>query len=242
MKIMFRSLLEAINFLTIVHVPIKDEGDQSGRLAYLMPWFPAVGLILGLLVYLLFWVTQNFLAFPVCAVLVLMAWEIITGGLHLDGLADTVDGVAAGGGKEGILRAMRDERLGVFAVAAIVLVLLAKWSAISSLSPERLILAPMLGRWAMMILARISPPAREEGIGKAFVPFQNDRGLAISTAGVLAVAVFLEGFSALIAVGAVALLVWGISRFFRAKIGGITGDVFGFTCEVTEMLVLILVF
>jgi adenosylcobinamide-GDP ribazoletransferase len=242
MKNFFRPFFEAINFLTIVHVPIKDDGDQSGGLAHLIPWFPAVGLLLGLLVYLLFRLTQNFLAVPICAVLVLMAWEIITGGLHLDGLADTVDGVAAGGGKEGILRAMRDERLGVFAVAAIVLVLLAKWSAISSLSTESLILAPILGRWAMMVLARISSPAREEGIGMSFVPFRNDKGLAISTAGVLAVAVFLEGFSALIAVGAVFLLTLGISRFFQSRTGGITGDVFGFTCEVSEVLALILVF
>jgi len=242
MKNLFRPFFEAVNFLTIIPVPIQREGDQAGDLVHIIPWFPAVGLLLGLLMYFLYWLLQNFLAVPICAVLTLMVWEIATGGLHLDGLADTVDGVAAGGGKEGILRAMRDGRLGVFAVAAIVLVLLAKFSAISSLSTERLVLAPVLGRWAMMVLARTSPPARAEGIGKAFVPFRNDKGMVISTAGVLAVAVFLEGFSALITVGAVALLVWGISRFFLAKIGGITGDVFGFTCEVTEVLALILVF
>lgn len=242
MNTMFRSFLGAVNFLTIIPVPIQREGDQAGGLVQIIPWFPVVGLLLGLLMYCLYWLLQNFLTAPVGAVLVLMAWEIVTGGFHLDGLADTVDGVAAGGGKERILRAMRDERLGVFAVAAIVLVLLAKWSAISSLSTERLVLAPVFGRWAMMVLARISPAAREEGVGKAFVPFRNDKGLAISTVAVLAIAVFLEGFSALVTVGAVVLLVIGIYRFFRSRIGGITGDVFGFTCEVTEMLVLILVF
>ena len=240
MKERYGQFIQALTFLTILPVKAKEESVEPAGFPDSLPWFPLVGLLIGFVLFLVDLVLQGIIASPIRPVLILMVWEILTGGLHLDGLGDTVDGMAVRGGKERKLAAMRDRHFGAFATAAVVMVLLGKYAGLLSERGTCLILAPMIGRWAMMFLARISPPADSEGIGKNFAGYQGGTPFLISTVAVIGFSVCLGGGVALASVGVVAIFLLGVSWFSQSKIDGITGDVFGFSCELSELLVLII--
>lgn len=237
----FRQFIRAFTFLTIIPVKGREETGEMPEASDSLPWFPLVGILIGIVLFLLHQLLQGIIVHPVRPVLILITWEILTGGLHLDGLGDTVDGIAVGGRKEKKLAAMRDRHFGAFATAAVVLVLLGKYGGLQSAPSFCLILAPVIGRWAMMLLARISHPADSEGIGKDYAGYQGGTPFVISTVMVVGVSALLGRFIGLVSVAIVVLFVLGASRFFRSRIGGITGDTFGFTCEISEMIVLICV-
>ena len=241
MKKEFRGFSKALTFLTIIPLKGKEEDVDTRDIHSSLPWFPLVGFLLGLVLLFLDWVLQGIIGPSVRPVLVLITWIILTGGLHLDGLGDTIDGLSIRGDKDKTLRAMRDDRFGAFATAAVVLVLLAKYGALQSAPGSSLVLAPVIGRWGMVLLARISNPADEEGAGRLFAGYREEREFIISTIAVLAAAILIGGFPALIAMGAVAVFGYGVYQYFSWKIGGVTGDVFGFTCEISESLMLIIV-
>jgi adenosylcobinamide-GDP ribazoletransferase len=179
---------------------------------------------------------------PAVAGLLVVALVVATGGLHLDGLADTCDGLFGGYTPEERLAIMRDSRLGSYGLLAVTSLLLLKWAAFLSLaSPVRrgaLLLAPALGRWAMVEAVASFPYARPEGLGKAM------RQVAWpypALAGIIALAaslVFFAGWGlALFALASV--LAWLVGWYVRGKVGGLTGDVYGAIAEVVEVAVLL---
>lgn len=233
-----KGLLQAARYLTAV--PLGDGAPQDpGRAA---AWFPAVGLgigaVLALTDRLAGWLFPSLLA----AVLIVTVWKLLTGGLHLDGLADCLDGLA-GRDPWQRLHIMHDSRIGAFAAMGLVLVLFLEIAAVAGLADAnrwRVLLAtPAIGRATPALLCRCFPPARPAGQGATFsaglrawaVP------LALAAAGVIAVlALGLPGLLAL-AVGALAAV--GAGRFFSARLGGITGDVLGAGVEVAELTALL---
>src|SRR5258708_20357268 len=102
------------------------------------------------------------------AFLALFTWVALTGGLHLDGLADSCDGLLATVTPERRLEIMKDPRAGSWAVAGIALLLLGKWIALRDVQPALLILPPVLGRWAMVLAAAGFPTARTSGLAPPF--------------------------------------------------------------------------
>lgn len=239
MKERYIQFVQALTFLTILPVKAKEKTVGPTNFSDSLPWFPLVGLLIGFVLFCMDQALQGIITHPVRPVLILVIWEILTGGLHLDGLGDTVDGISVRGEKEKKLAAMRDRHFGAFATAAVVLVLLGKYGGLQSAPSSGLILAPMIGRWAMVFLARISPPADSEGIGKYYSDYRGGTPFVICTVAVIGVSVLLERFIGLVSMVIVVLFVLGASRYFRSRIGGITGDIFGFTCEISEMVVLI---
>ena len=235
-----KHLAIAFNLLTTlpVRAPADWQPGDSGRAA---GWYPFVGLVIGALVagaYTLFDVRFSPL---LTAALSLTFWVVLTGGLHLDGLADCCDGLLHASNPERRLEIMKDSRMGAFGGIGLMLVLLLKMSALISLPADRvlpgILLAASLGRW-FIILAGFQPLARPGGMGADFAS-----GLRKSTffwSGLIPlVLVILLGIPGLLALGITCFAFLLLLRFARERIGGVTGDVFGLVVETSEILVLV---
>ncbi len=230
----------ALQFLTIVPPLIRRPftADELGRS---VGWFAAVGLLIG---GALAGVDYGLgFVFPpgVAAALVLAAWVLVTGALHLDGFLDTCDGLFGGHTPEARLRIMRDERAGAFAVIGGVLLLLVKYACLAALAnrTEALLVAPTVGRGAMAVAVVAFPYARAEGLGRAM----KDRAGAWQAVLAAATAVLTAGLAAgwlgLAAVGVAAPATLAGAALVLRRLPGLTGDVYGALCEVIEALALL---
>jgi cobalamin 5'-phosphate synthase/cobalamin synthase len=239
-----RALLVATAFLTRVPVRVHADGRHVGHAAR---WFPLVGTALGGLGALLargFAEVPN-LPVPLQALLLVGLGAWITGGIHLDGLADTADGFGGGHDRDDVLRIMRDPRIGSFGALALVLIVGIKVAALAALLDRRaatraLIAAPTLSRWTIVALGAWLPYARlEGGLGQA-VTGPPDRGrLLWATASTAAVVAIVAGWHALVLGAVAAAMAALVGRAARRRIGGVTGDVFGAAVELTETAVLL---
>jgi adenosylcobinamide-GDP ribazoletransferase len=208
-----------------------------------MFWFPWVGALLGLGFWGAWVGLQGVLPPATTAALLLILTVAVTGGLHLDGLADTADGLGGGRTPEERLRIMKDSRVGTFGVLSLILALLLKFALFFSLAGEgaagRLVLFPLVSRWGMVLMAFLSPYARPEGgLGQAMTLGVTARIMTGATLSALGLAFLAGGLQGLFLVAGAALAVWLLSLYFRAKLGGITGDTLGATNELLEVLAL----
>jgi adenosylcobinamide-GDP ribazoletransferase len=231
--------LVAFRYLTILPLPRRRAPGDLGRAA---GWFPVVGLALGACVALASLAADRLVPPGVGAMLLVALWAGLTGGLHLDGLADSSDGLGGGWSRERALSIMRDARSGPFGVTAIVLVLGLKAAAVATL-PEglawrALLLAPVLGRAGPLLLVRLCPPARTEGAGHALAA--GARWPTLASGGLVAAVVSVAMLGAWSApfLAVTALLAWGWAVYIQRRIGGFTGDTIGALVEVTEAVTL----
>lgn len=228
-------LLVACRYLTAVPMPAAAAGGDLGRAA---AWFPVVGLALGALLAGAALAAAALVPAPVGAVVVVGAWAALTGGLHLDGLADTADGLGGGFGREAALAIMRDARIGAYGVTAVVLVVALKLAALASLSPplagRGLLAVSALARLGPVLLARLVPPARAEGAGRAFAGSVTARALALGSLVAGAAAVGSLGPWGLLLLGLTGAGAAGFGAYLRRRLGGHTGDCLGALVEATE--------
>ena len=237
---MFDKLRIAVSFLTVL--PIRPPGDpQAGGLGRSSVWFPLVGALLGCLLACGWLVLR--LLFPewLAAGLVVVLWAALTGGLHLDGLADCCDGLLSMTRPERRLEIMRDPRLGAFGGAGLALFLLIKVSALASIAPQRvllaLVLAPVLGRWLILLMAG-QPMARPGGLGSEFARSSSWRCLLLAGLVPLGL-VAMGGVRALMAAALAHMAAFAVLNLAKTRLGGITGDVMGLTVELGELAVLL---
>ena len=234
-----RSLRIAFGLMTTLPIRLPDDwspGD-SGRASV---WYPFVGLVIGAIAWLA-WQAAN-LVFPawVAGVITLVVWVALTGGLHLDGLADCCDGLLSTTSVERRLEIMKDPHVGAFGVIGLVLVLLLKAAALGSLASASsfgIVLAASLARWCILP-AGLLPLARPSGMGADFaLGFQRSFIIwGVVTPLAIASLLGVRGvLSALAGLGVAALILW----LAKSRIGGVTGDVFGMVVEIVEAVVLI---
>ena len=214
-----------------------------------MGYFPIVGLALGTATAALDWLARSIFPVPVVTVLDLTFLAVASGGLHLDGLADAADGLLSHGDRETRLAAMRDSRTGAFGVAAVGLVLLLEFSGLSSIAvvdrAVAIIGSVALSRWAMSLAVWSFPAARNDGLGAAFARQVTvlDVAMASAVIGVLAGALFALAAAAVVLLLAAAIAMM-VGSFSRARVGGLTGDVYGaigelvLACELTALCAL----
>ncbi len=242
---MIRSALLAWHFLTILPLCRSSHVQPAPReLAFSMQWYPAVGLVVGGVLCAGEALFSMVLSPDVTALLVLCVLVVLTGGLHQDGLADTIDGLGKRGSPAERLAVMRDGSIGALGATGLMLVLALRFAGILHLpSPERtglLLCMPMFGKWAMVVSTFGSSHARADGgLASDFLNEIRLRDVLWATiwAGVFLCAILgwqagglLLGLGAVVARGMVFLC----SRVF----GGITGDVLGSINEATEILFL----
>ena len=236
------ALLIAIEFLTPLRLwPVRRWEDRDFGAA--LGWFPLVGLLLGGVLLLLDRILAELLPPMPASALLLAALALLTGGLHLDGVADTADGMAVQGDRATRLGVMSEGNIGPAGVMALALVLLVQWTALASLEPPlrsaALAIAPALARWAATPVAVLFRPARPRGIGHALQQGVWPFAAPLSTALVVIFSVALFGVAglALPLVAAVAAL--AIAGAASRLLDGVTGDTFGASIEVAQSAVLI---
>ena len=242
MKI-FYPLLLAIQFLTQIPIKLKQQYGEREVGASLL-YYPLVGLLLGAL---LAGLNAMLHGTPVLlhAALLLAAWVMVTGALHLDGLADSVDAWLGGiGNRERTLAIMKDPYAGPAAVVAVMLVLLLKFSALVSLVQNdndwALLWPLLLARSAMPLLFLTTPYVRPGGLGAALAQYAPRRAVSLMLlVTLLGVVALLEIRGIVLVLGCLTLF-WLLRRMMMARLGGTTGDTAGALLEVMETAMLIL--
>lgn len=234
-----KGFLTALQFLTLFRVK-RDLEVTKESLASSMAYFPLVGALQGVILALVDYLLAGTGLLPesLTAGALILILALTNGGLHLDGFADTVDGIAGGKTPEERLRIMRDKAVGPIGASFLFLVLLLKFLAIEELPIEAraraIFLFPAAGRWAMVLMAHLSPSARAEGLGAAFSS-NSRKVLVISTLIMATLSVLALGALSLVIIIALGGIVYAFTRFFKKRLGGVTGDVFGFQSEVAEV-------
>lgn len=239
-----KGLLYALQLLTIIPIKIKaavDERDLGRSTAF----FPLVGAVQGAILVAANLLFLKFLPHDIASVLVLTVLILTNGGFHLDGFADTIDGLAGGNTKEERLDIMKDSRIGAIGVVAIVLLLLLKFLAINNLPSAAknhiLFLLPVMGRWSMVPMAYWANYARPTGgLGRAFTEHTGLKQLLLASFFALLPSVIFMKQAGTAYFIVLLLSTYLTILYFRKKLGGVTGDVFGFQSEITEVIFLIL--
>ena len=236
--------LAALQFLTIISIPWRRDA-QKAQLGRCVGYFPMVGLIMGFILAGLSWILRFLLPPGVANALLLVVLVILTGALHLDGLADTCDGLAGHKTVEDRWRIMRDSRLGGFGVIGIVLILLIKYVSLNSipgtLMIASLVLMPVASRWAMTWAVFAYPYARPSGLGKVFKEGTAWPGFTLGTIVTIVVAALSMKWVGLVILAIVSIITIVLAAYFKKTFAGLTGDNYGAINEISEVSVLILV-
>lgn len=251
MKTQWRLLATAIMFLTRIPVGGAGSGDPDD-LAASTQYFPLVGIIIGLAVSVVYWLTQLVWSNELAVILSMVFAILITGGFHEDGLADTADSTGAWT-KERKLEVMRDSRNGTYGGLALIFALLLTAFALIDIANHSLTngstlktvvmcltLAHVLGRWSSLALIYTTQYARDDAANKVFVDGVNRQRVIIGTLTSLAVLVISFTVSVPSTLAAVLVTFLNIAllrRWFMKSIGGITGDCLGAANKIVEISV-----
>jgi adenosylcobinamide-GDP ribazoletransferase len=247
----WRALAAAVRFLTILPVPrakqLPESDSDWGRAT---AWYPAVGLILGLVLAALDLGLRWLWPEAVATALLLLAWVLLTGALHLDGLADCCDALLAPLPAGRRLEILRDVHAGTFGIVGLILVLLVKVAALGAVPGgirfPVLLLIPTLARWAMTGVVLLYPYARSgPGLGQRARAGAGAMQLAIASGTALLVCALASvlglSWTALLLVAVTALTAFLVAQWIQSKIGGLTGDGYGAICELAETAALLAV-
>jgi cobalamin 5'-phosphate synthase/cobalamin synthase len=235
-----RSLFVALHFLTRLPLSAREISlEEVGRAAWA---FPAVGVLIGGLLAGAGWLLGHLFPPLLVVALVLALWVAVTGALHLDGFVDCCDALLAARPPEVRLEILRDTHVGAFGVVGAAMLLLVKFAALDAcISAGKwavLLLAPSLGRWAMVYTMARYPSARSTGMGQAVKGPVGGRSLGGAT--LLLLPMLIVGPPEVLLSSALAwLFTLLFARWVLRRIPGFTGDVYGALCELVEATVLL---
>jgi len=234
-----KSFLLMLSFFTRLPVPYVEYEEE--RYIKGIKTIPFVGVVLGLILYLVSFVGK-WLHPQVTAVVLLMTYIFMTGGLHLDGLADTCDGVFSGRDRERMLEIMKDSRIGSFGVLAMLFFFTFYAVMYQFLPREALLILPVVGKSAPLISASLADYARPSGMGQMLVDNIKAKEVVIAVALPLLMAMVVpapqQGPHVALMIGCALgeLSVVLLTAWLKKKLGGITGDTHGMVCEVSQMV------
>jgi adenosylcobinamide-GDP ribazoletransferase len=246
MNTLWQSFALAWQFLTIVPLPKAFFPKVKPQtLASSFRWYPVVGFLVGVILVLSDWLLSGFLDGLVVNLLLLTILVLLTGGLHQDGLADTIDALAGGRSAEHRLSILRDGRIGAIGATGLVLALGLRYTGLHSMPPDirepLLLCMPMMGRWSMVMGSwLVTYPRPEGGLAAPFIEHISAYDVLWATVftglgGIALCGVFNAVILMIFALSVTRLIVWGSSSLF----GGVTGDILGSINEITEILFLI---
>lgn len=233
-----KSLLLMMTFFTRLPLKYNYEYDERDLIKGII-LFPIIGLIIGLLLYIptLF---KDYIHKPVLIVAIWIVYIWLTGGLHIDGLADTLDGIFSNRDREKILDIMKDSRIGTFGVLGIVLFIIFNLVLSYYIDYRLFILIPVVGRSSALLSASISKYARKEGgMGEAFIENCFLKEASIGIAFSFLIAFILLRVKAILAMVITFIAVILITNSIRRKLEGITGDIMGCVIEISQTLLIL---
>jgi adenosylcobinamide-GDP ribazoletransferase len=237
-----RHFFIALQFLTIIPLPftVRCEEKDLGRA---MAFFPLVGLVIGGGLAGVNHLLGAVIPSPLRDLLLVTALTVATGALHLDGLADVCDGIAARGSRERFLAVMKDSRIGAVGAVALILSLLLKYQALAlipgGIKHAVLFLFPMIARFSQVQMAIGARRARTDGLGAAFAGGVGMTPFGIAAVTAVAAAWYLLELRGVLCILLSCLLTWLLRGWSHRRLGGITGDVIGCVSELNEIAVLL---
>ena len=244
---MHPALTQAVNryfvaqmFLTRLPSPVSLRWSEK-ELAASTVYFPVVGIIVGMIAAIAWFIGFKLWSENIAALLAVAATVLATGAFHEDGLADSADGLGGAFEINRKLQIMLDSRIGTYGSVLLLFVILAKIFAITEVNPAHitgtLIAAHVIARWTSLPLICNNVYVREEGTGKPFAATVNQKQLAISTVVTIVICILAIGWHVIIVLPIVAAFVWGSQWYLRRKLGGVTGDVLGAVNSLSELIV-----
>jgi adenosylcobinamide-GDP ribazoletransferase len=231
-----RPLASAFAFLT--RLPLRLGETEDTDAGHALACFPIVGMALGVVLTSATWLVPT-LPPSITAVGLVALLAAVTGGLHLDGLADVFDGLSGSQGERArMLAIMRDSRIGAHGALALLLVVLAKVFAVSALVQHRslwaIVVFPAVARWCAVLLIVVFPYVRDEGLGRRFKERSSAAEFLWATA-VTGLLLFVAGARALTPSAAALAAALGFAVWMQRRLGGLTGDVYGAAIELAEV-------
>jgi adenosylcobinamide-GDP ribazoletransferase len=235
------AFLLALEFLTIVRLRRHASIDER-TIGASVSWFPSVGLLIGCLLVAVDWGARAAFPVSVATIFVVLAAVAITGALHLDGLADTADGLFGGHGPVRRLEIMKDSHIGTFGVVAVVVALMTQFAALGGLAgrdrASALLAAPAVARFGAVLAIAAFPAARASGLGHVYRRNAALNPIPLAIAAALLVAA-VPDIALLVWAAAAAVLAPAVAVFAVRRLGGLTGDVYGALIVVVESAVLV---
>lgn len=239
----WRDFVRAANFLT--RIPFRiDEAEAARPLASAARGFPIAGLVVGVCGAIVL-MLANYLGLPqlASALLAVASTALVAGGLHEEGLANTVDGLLGAKNRDDVLRMMRESNLGAFGMLALVFIVGLKVAALEAIEPGEaaasLIAAEVAGRTVLPVVLLLLPPARTEGLSlEAGRPRKEDITLTLLLGGAL-ILLMLGITTGIVTIVLAAVTTAMAIKVARARLGGHTGDILGATEQVTATAVLL---
>ena len=239
----FKGFFLQLQFLTTLPLPINIQYTEK-RFSQAIIFYPYIGLIIGSLLALVYYIAMYLQSPRITAVLIVFAGIMITGGLHIDGLADTCDGLFSYRTKEQILTIMKDSRIGVQGVLGIIMILGLKFIfllEIKQIDFRMLLFLPVISRTALVWNAGLFSYAGHNKSPAFYLINQTGwKQIIISSMLMFTVFLFIRQYLYLIVSGLTILLTLLLTYTFSRKINGITGDVLGAMLEISETISLFL--
>lgn len=241
-------LLASLQFMT--RLPIPERYTQTLTLEDYprgIVTFPVVGLVVGIITALVFAMLQSALGPLLASVFAVLSGAAVTGAFHLDGLADTADGVFSARTRERMLEIMRDSQIGTNGALALIFHLLLKIVVIYQLATigavvySALIAGPIIGRGLNVLLMYRQTYARESGVGNIYIGKISQRDLFLTLLISALLLLLLLGFQAIVPVAFSLIFVVGYRWFIQHKLGGQTGDTLGAAIELLDLIFILLI-
>lgn len=232
---MIKGFIVAVQFLSRIPLNIKvDFNDKNIRNSML--YYPLIGILIGILSYIPYYLLSPY-SLGIASFFVVFSIVIWTGGLHLDGLSDTVDGFFSNRERERVLEIMKDSRIGAFGVLSLIFIILLKYVLLLNFNSNLfypLILSMANGRFVALIQIVFKKIARPNGMGDMLKKTKPIKNVFISAILYVAYIIYVDPLY-LLPLGGAIILAELISIYTYKKIGGFTGDVYGTTIELGEV-------
>lgn len=253
MKNILRRFVLSVSFLTVLPVDwlftrkkkenqdyIKEDLSKSSI------FFPIVGILIGLILvgtnYLI-----KFTPFDILLSngIILTVWVFLSGGLHLEGFADMVDGFSGGKNQKEIIQIMKDGATGAKGAIALILLILIKFLLIcnihSFLKTEALLVAPVMGRWSMVLAGYLGKPASSDNtLSKMFSLYLGEKEIILATIFTITYSYYLLSYPVIYFLLFSGVITYLLISYSFSKMQGICGDVIGAVNELTEIVVLLI--
>ena len=242
----FRLFFATLQFMSRIPVPVRwSEGIETHQYVRGIVTFPFVGLVLGALAGVVFTLLQPWAGLPLAALGYLLVLALLTGGFHLDGLADTCDGIFSARSRDRMLEIMRDSRLGTHGGLALIFVIVMKVLVVSELAIRGgsmlavLAAASVAGRTACVLLMYRHQYARDKGLGNLFIGKVTGSQTLLTLVGGAVLCTILLPAAGLIALVITLLAIFGLGWMLHRTLGGQTGDTLGAAIELGEVVFLL---
>ncbi len=236
-----KSLLLMITFFTRLLVSYPYDYDEKDFIKGIK-MLPIIGLIIGIFLYIPT-ILENYIHRPILIVFIWTIYLCVTGGLHIDGLADTFDGIFSYRNREEMLNIMKDSRIGTFGVIGIIWLILLNISLSYYIDNIFFLMVPIVGRSSASLAASISTYARKEGgMGGAFIENSGIKEGLLSIVFSFVVGLIISDISIIVPLLATFISVILLTKSISKKLGGMTGDTIGAIIEISQILFMLYIY